>query len=94
MIYIIDIFCSSLIINESLDSGSQIPFIKMALLNGYDVIVMNINQRMAPDAKGNSAPVQVSAKDLNFIHITSNNLFTIEPQLGYYYSDKFDKKLR
>ena len=58
---LIKIHCSlfSLIINDSLDSGSQIPFIKRALVMGFGVIVLNTNQRVSPDADGNLAPVKV-----------------------------------
>jgi hypothetical protein len=40
------VYISSLIINDSLQSGSQIPFIKRARELGYAVIVMNPNENV------------------------------------------------
>lgn len=36
--------CSSLIINQSLNHGSQLPYIKKAISLGYDILVMNTNE--------------------------------------------------
>lgn len=41
----------SLIINDSLKSGSQIPFIEESLRRGYEVIVLNTNYNSAPSGE-------------------------------------------
>lgn len=51
----------SLIINHSLDHGTQIPYIKRALESGYDVLVANTNQNFRANRKpitGSSSPTE------------------------------------
>lgn len=43
MKFVTPFFVFRLIINDTLDSGTQIPFIKEAQKNGYGVLVMNTN---------------------------------------------------
>ncbi|XP_026749981.2 FAM172 family protein homolog CG10038 [Galleria mellonella] len=41
----------SLIINESLEMGTQVPYIKKALSKGYGVMVLNTNDNYLPNGK-------------------------------------------
>lgn len=43
LLYVMSFFTRSLIINHSINHGSQLPYIKQALQLGYDVIVTNPN---------------------------------------------------
>ncbi|KAG4073413.1 hypothetical protein HA402_007669 [Bradysia odoriphaga] len=47
-----------LIMNQSLDHGTQIPYIKLARQNGYDVLVLNTNdnERNDEDIPGHASP--------------------------------------
>lgn len=56
--YIILLFTFSLIINHSLDHGTQLPYIRKAEAEGYDVLVMNSNDnyRNGKPIKHNSSP--------------------------------------
>ncbi|XP_018025019.1 cotranscriptional regulator FAM172A isoform X2 [Hyalella azteca] len=49
-----------LIINDNLDTGTQIPFIKEGLQLGYGIIVMNTNHNRSPDGHGSSRPIMGS----------------------------------
>ncbi|XP_063956056.1 cotranscriptional regulator ARB2A homolog [Lytechinus pictus] len=50
-----------LIINDCLDSGTQLPYIKKALEEGYEVLVMNTNENRGPDSSGRSVPIRKSS---------------------------------
>lgn len=65
-----------LIINDSLDSGTQIPFIKEAVALDYGVLVMNTNQNLSKD----HLPILVGLHILNFntiIYIITHNTWII-----------------
>ncbi|XP_072922581.1 cotranscriptional regulator ARB2A homolog isoform X4 [Hemitrygon akajei] len=53
-----------LIINEDLDSGTQIPFIKRAMDEGYGVIVLNTNENYI-EVEEPHKPEQSSANDID-----------------------------
>ncbi len=48
-----------LIINDSLKSGTQLPFIERAKMEGYGVVVTNTNQNYAVDENGKRQKIQV-----------------------------------
>lgn len=50
-LYIDNYFYYSLIINDCLDSGTQIPYIKQAQAKGYGIIVLNSNDNYRGDKK-------------------------------------------
>ncbi|XP_065183421.1 cotranscriptional regulator ARB2A-like [Sycon ciliatum] len=50
----------SLIINDSLESGSQIPFIQQAQEHNYAVIVLNPNDNYGLDLSGKRVPIEGS----------------------------------
>lgn len=49
-----------LIVNDSLTSGTQLPFIKRAINEGYGVVVTNTNQNYIFDSSGNKLPIKNS----------------------------------
>ncbi|XP_049619940.1 cotranscriptional regulator ARB2A homolog isoform X1 [Syngnathus scovelli] len=51
-----------LIINQDLDSGTQIPFITRAIEEGYSVMVLNPNENYLEVAKSSSAPTDPSGE--------------------------------
>lgn len=53
-------FFSRLIINDTLDSGTQIPFIKLAQKEGYGVLVMNTNDNYRIDMNKCKVKIRVS----------------------------------
>lgn len=44
-------FISSLIINESLEQGTQIPYVEQAIAKGYGVMILNTNDNYQADGK-------------------------------------------
>ena len=46
-----------LIINEDLEKGSQMPYIKQALKEGYEVLVLNTNLNRWPDGSQDQSEV-------------------------------------
>lgn len=44
--------------NDCLDSGTQLPYIKWAIKNGYGVIVANTNINYVKE-NGNKTPIRV-----------------------------------
>ncbi|KAM9822503.1 cotranscriptional regulator ARB2A homolog isoform 2-T3 [Syngnathus typhle] len=51
-----------LIINQDLDSGTQIPFITRAMEEGYSVMVLNPNENYLEVEKSSSAPTEPSGE--------------------------------
>ncbi|XP_071479006.1 cotranscriptional regulator ARB2A homolog [Diadema antillarum] len=47
-----------LIINDCLDSGTQLPYIRRALREGYEVLVLNTNENRGLNSRGDSLPVK------------------------------------
>ncbi|XP_045606421.1 FAM172 family protein homolog CG10038 isoform X2 [Procambarus clarkii] len=62
-----------LIINDSLDSGTQIPFIKKAQEEGYGIIVMNTNDNYRTNRKKNRSRIRGSENpDNHALHVWDN----------------------
>ena len=66
-------FCFRLIINDCLDSGSQLPFIKKAIEEGYGVLVLNTNLNTI-----NGQKIRVSIPSRSLPTNTHNKDFTLE----------------
>lgn len=49
-----------LIINENLESGTQIPYIKRAMVEGYGVVVLNTNQNKAKNGQRSTSFIKGS----------------------------------
>ncbi|XP_030832814.1 cotranscriptional regulator FAM172A homolog isoform X2 [Strongylocentrotus purpuratus] len=50
-----------LIVNDCLDSGTQLPYIRKALQEGYEVLVMNTNENRGLDSRGKSLTIRKSS---------------------------------
>jgi len=49
-----------LIINDSLDTGTMLPFIERAISQGYGILILNCNQNERPNKKGVVKPIRNS----------------------------------
>ena len=53
-----------MIINDSLDSGTQIPFIKRGQKEGYGILVMNTNDNFYINKQGVKKQIEVTFFEL------------------------------
>ncbi|XP_063602571.1 cotranscriptional regulator ARB2A-like isoform X2 [Penaeus indicus] len=59
-----------LIINDTLDSGTQIPYIKRAMEDGYAVLVMNTNDNFRINKKKKQVPIRGSeSPERHAVHV-------------------------
>ena len=73
-----------LIINENLDWGTQIPYIKRAMREGYAVIVLNTNRNRAQDASGVMSPIKGNTTPENHARYVWDNLVQQSPAQKVY----------
>jgi hypothetical protein len=57
------LFTCRLIINDSLDTGSQLPYIREAKELGYNVLVLNTNDNQGVSSDGSKQKIRVCYKN-------------------------------